>query len=164
MENNKIQKFESGQLRKISNVISLTDRLLGIDYRSLNIIHLDDHSIVRQGLKKLMLEKFPNLKITGFSDNSSTLSHLKNCLHNEIIIDFIITDLSHPGGHGIELAYAVRLMERDYRVRIPIILLTIQTFRDLIRDAIDDCVVDAYFPKDKWSHMIEYIRTYSVKV
>lgn len=161
MEQNKISKYNKGQLQKLSNVIGLTERLLGIDNRNFHIVHIDDHHIVRNGLKKLLLEKLPNSKIEGFEDNYSAHYYIKQCLENNLNIDFIISDIMRPNHSGIQFAYEHRANEKNYTNRIPIILFSLQSKarRPEIIEVLDNHVVDVYIFKDDYEKVIEFIKS-----
>jgi len=56
----------------------------------------DDHPIIRQRLKQLLLEEFP---LAFFAEAYDTTSLLQEALENDW--DIIISDLAMPGGGGM---------------------------------------------------------------
>jgi two-component system, NarL family, invasion response regulator UvrY len=62
----------------------------------LRILIADDHPIVRQRLKQLLLEGFPS---AFFAEANDTESLLKEALSTEW--DIVISDLAMPGGGGL---------------------------------------------------------------
>lgn len=63
----------------------------------LNILIADDHELVRRGIRQILLEEFSLLKIDEVKDASSLV---KSAL--EANWDLIISDISMPGGGGID--------------------------------------------------------------
>jgi DNA-binding NarL/FixJ family response regulator len=63
----------------------------------------DDHPIVRQKLKQLLLEDFPQ---AFFEEASDTTSLLAGALNGEW--DIIISDLAMPGGGGLHALVEIK--------------------------------------------------------
>lgn len=63
----------------------------------MRILLADDHSIVRRGLKDILIEEFPEAVIEEAGDGISLLKHMKNGKW-----DIVISDLSMPGRNGLE--------------------------------------------------------------
>ena len=63
----------------------------------MHILLADDHSIVRRGLKDILIEEFPEATIEEAGDGISLLKHMKNRKW-----DIVISDLSMPGRNGLE--------------------------------------------------------------
>ncbi len=113
----------------------------------MHIIHLDDHTLFRKGLKKCLTAVFSYLHIESFSDNASALENVQHCLVINKKIDCIITDYNHPGDNGLEFAKAIRTIEKEYNCHIPIMMLTMRG-DILLKQAESDGILDAYFTKD----------------
>jgi len=64
----------------------------------IRILIADDHSIVRRGLKEILLEEFPDAHIKGVSDGMELLREARAGLWN-----IVISDLSMPGRNGLEV-------------------------------------------------------------
>lgn len=87
---------------------------------------VDDHKIVRQGLKEL-LEKISNYKVVAeFENGTEFLSALPMNEHP----DLFIIDYSMPGMNGVEVLQALEEREEEYKV-----LLLTQHFDEQIIDA-----------------------------
>jgi DNA-binding NarL/FixJ family response regulator len=86
---------------------------------------IDDHKIVRQGLKEL-LEKMGDYKVVAEYDNAP--SFLDTCRNDESP-SVLIVDYSMPGMNGVELIREIEKLEGDYRI-----LLLTQHFDDQIID------------------------------
>jgi len=75
----------------------------------------DDHPVVRQKIKQLLLEGFPN---AYFSETDNTASLVTEALGNEW--DIIISDLAMPGGGGI---FALEKI-KETKPALPIIIVS----------------------------------------
>lgn len=117
MDQKEIIEYQSGQLLKLKNVLAITNKIFEIDFRSLHIIHLDDHNIFRAGLRLSLKEKMPNIIIKEFLDNTPALIYIEECFKNAERNDLIITDYNHPGPNGLIFAKAVRKIQNDYCVK-----------------------------------------------
>ena len=78
---------------------------------------LDDHKIVRDGLKAMFLGT--NIKVTGMFSNAS---QLYDALKNESP-DLLILDLGLPGINGLEVSKTINV----YHDRLKVIVLTANT-------------------------------------
>ncbi len=58
----------------------------------------DDHTIVRRGIRQILLDGFPDAQIDEVADAESII---KQVMHNSY--DVIISDLSMPGRNGLEV-------------------------------------------------------------
>ncbi|MBK8710486.1 MAG: response regulator transcription factor [Niastella sp.] len=83
----------------------------------IRILIADDHSIVRRGLKQILLEGFPDAYFEEVSDAEELI---KKVIQNENW-DVIISDLSMPGRNGLEALQHIRQMN----IKIPVIILSI---------------------------------------
>ncbi|MEL1245871.1 response regulator transcription factor [Flavobacterium sp. DGU11] len=86
---------------------------------------VDDHKIVRQGLKEL-LEKMGNYKVVAEYDNAPAF--LLSCNQDEKP-SVLIVDYSMPGMNGVELIQEIEKLEIEYKI-----LLLTQHFDDKIID------------------------------
>lgn len=78
----------------------------------INILLVEDHHIVRNGLK-LLLESDSRIKVTHQVDNGQLAIEL---LENDTEIDLVLTDLDMPVIDGIELSQ--RLKDNGSRVKV----------------------------------------------
>ena len=75
------------------------------------ILIVDDHPIVRRGLKELVADE-PDLEVCGeAADEPEAIQQLE-----ETQPDVVVVDLSLPSGHGLELIRKIRLY--DERIKI----------------------------------------------
>ncbi len=81
----------------------------------LRILIADDHTVVRKGLKQILLEEFPSAEITETADASTLFLKV---LREEW--DVVITDISMPDKSGLEVLQQIR---RDYP-RLPVLVLS----------------------------------------
>lgn len=92
----------------------------------ITIAIVDDHKIVRQGLREL-LEKISNYKVIAEFESGN---EFLNVLPMEIKPDLFIIDYSMPGLNGVEVLKALEEREEEYKV-----LLLTQHFDENIIDA-----------------------------
>jgi len=81
----------------------------------IRILIADDHSIVRRGLKEILLEEFPDAYIKGVSDGMELLREARGGLWN-----IIISDLSMPGRNGLEV---LKQLKEEFPV-LPVLILS----------------------------------------
>jgi len=81
----------------------------------LRILIADDHTVVRKGLRQILLEEFPTAEITETAD-AATL--FKKVLREDW--DVVITDISMPDKSGLEVLQQIR---RDHP-RLPVLILS----------------------------------------
>ena len=95
---------------------------------SISILIVDDHAIVRQGLRGL-LEKEPDMEVTGEAGNG--LEAVK--LAQELNPDVIIMDVNMPCMNGIEATRRILAANRD----IGVLALSLETDRRFIVEVIE---------------------------
>ena len=69
----------------------------------IRILIADDHSIVRRGLKDILLEEFPEAEITEVSDSFELIRQARKGPW-----DIVISDLSMPGKNGLDALKQLR--------------------------------------------------------
>jgi len=69
----------------------------------LRILIADDHEFIRKGLKQILAEGYPDLYIGEAEDTATTLS-----LAFSEPWDLVITDISMPGGGGLEALSSIK--------------------------------------------------------
>ena len=80
------------------------------------ILIVDDHAIVRKGLKEILLEAYPSAHIEDVTDADSMINKAK-----EANWDIIISDLSLPGLSGLEALKHLK----QFVPKIPVLILSI---------------------------------------
>lgn len=124
MKENKVVKYENRALQKITNTISVTNKLLLLNRKPLNIIYLDDHKIFFDGVSRCICKKYPNATFTYFQNGNEALEYLINYNKKNRLIDLIITDIYHPGIDGIQFTESIRELEKCNERKIPILFIT----------------------------------------
>jgi DNA-binding NarL/FixJ family response regulator len=82
------------------------------------VLIADDHTVVRRGLKLILLERFPSAEVEEVADGESLI--------NKVIQsnwDLIISDLSMPGRSGLEALQQIK----QIRPHIPVLILSIHS-------------------------------------
>lgn len=82
----------------------------------IKIIIADDHSIVRTGLRQILLEGFPNAEIDEVPDAESLIQQV---IKNDY--DVVISDLSMPGRTGLEALQQIK----QIKPKLPVLILSI---------------------------------------
>jgi len=82
------------------------------------IIIADDHTVVRKGLKQILLEEFPSAHIEEVSDAEELL---KKVMKAEW--DVVISDLSMPGRSGLESLQQIK----QHYPRLPVLILSVHS-------------------------------------
>jgi two-component system invasion response regulator UvrY len=82
---------------------------------ALRILLTDDHAILRQGLKQIIVEEFPSAKFGEANDAPQTLA----LLHKQGW-DVLVLDINLPGRNGFEVLDEVR---RNYPL-LPVLVLS----------------------------------------
>jgi two-component system, NarL family, invasion response regulator UvrY len=81
----------------------------------LRILIADDHTVVRKGLRQILLEEYPSAQITETADAATLFMKV---LREEW--DVVITDISMPDKSGLEVLQQIR---RDHP-RLPVLILS----------------------------------------
>jgi DNA-binding NarL/FixJ family response regulator len=105
---------------------------------TIKIILVDDHDIVRDGIKSI-LQSHSSIKIVGEAGN---YDELINILKFELP-DIIILDISIPDKSGIEIT---RILKKDYP-QIKIIILSMYIIDEFIFNSLEAGAI-AYLPKN----------------
>lgn len=95
--------------------------------KEINVSIIDDHEIVRQGLKDL-LEKLGGFKVVSEFENGEVFL---NSLPLELQPDIFILDYSMPNKNGIEVLKALEQSQEEYKV----LLLTQHFDENIINEA-----------------------------
>ncbi|MEO5941857.1 MAG: response regulator transcription factor [Ferruginibacter sp.] len=82
----------------------------------IRILIADDHSIVRRGLRQILLEGFPTAAIEEVPDAEAMI---KKIIQSEW--DVVISDLSMPGRSGLEALQQIKQLHP----RLPVLILSI---------------------------------------
>ncbi|MFI5217871.1 MAG: response regulator [Bacteroidia bacterium] len=81
----------------------------------IHILIADDHSVVRRGLKQILLDEFPDAAITSVNDGNKLLQKARTEKWN-----IIISDLSMPGRNGLEV---VKQLKAEFP-KLPVLILS----------------------------------------
>lgn len=82
----------------------------------IRILIADDHTIVRRGLRQILLEGFPTASIEEVEDAESLV---KKIIQSEW--DVVISDLSMPGRSGLEALQQIKQLQP----KLPVLILSI---------------------------------------
>ncbi|HKR06378.1 MAG TPA: response regulator transcription factor [Bacteroidia bacterium] len=81
----------------------------------IRILIADDHSIVRRGLKEILLDEFPDAQISEVNNGAELLQKARKETWN-----IIISDLSMPGRNGLEALKQLKVESP----KIPVLILS----------------------------------------
>ena len=76
---------------------------------------VDDHPLMREGLKRVIFSSFPHWSVGEASNGSETMSAIWNQTW-----DLVLLDLSIPGKNGLELLKEIR----EQRPKLPVLILS----------------------------------------
>lgn len=105
---------------------------------TIGIILVDDHQIVRDGIKALLSDS-PTIKIIGEAENAYQFF----ALLKETIPDIVLLDISLPGMSGIEVS---KVLTADFP-QIKVLMLSMYTSEDFIFNALKSGI-KGYLPKN----------------
>lgn len=81
----------------------------------MRILIADDHSIVRRGLKQILIEEFTDAVIEEAGDGNETLKKIR-----VEQVDIVISDLSMPGKSGLE---TLKQLKEEFP-KLPVLILS----------------------------------------
>lgn len=82
----------------------------------LRILIADDHTVVRRGLRQILLDEFPGVEIEEVADGGELI---KKVIGSHW--DVVVSDLSMPGRSGLEALQQIKLTNPD----LPVLILSI---------------------------------------
>jgi DNA-binding NarL/FixJ family response regulator len=82
----------------------------------LRILIADDHTVVRKGLRQILLDQFPTANIQEVADAEELIKHVMDAQW-----DVVISDLSMPGRSGLDALQQIKLSHP----KIPVLILSI---------------------------------------
>ena len=82
----------------------------------LRILIADDHTVVRKGLKQILLDEFPSAKIEEVPDAEGLI---KKVMQGKW--DIVVSDLSMPGRSGLDALQQIKISNPD----LPVLILSI---------------------------------------
>lgn len=94
----------------------------------INILLVDDHSVVRAGFKR-MIENQPNFHVVAEAENGEIAGQLYTQYHPDVVV----MDLSLPGVSGLQTTQ--RILSRDARARV--IIFSMHRSPVLVERALD---------------------------
>ena len=117
-----------------------------IAWKEKNIIRLDDHQIVLNGLTQWCERENPEINIKNFKNSDEVFLLIITSLIKAEKIDLFITDFAHGGLNGYEMCKAIRALERALnRTGMPILLLTLYDRNvRVIKDGLEEGVFTRY--------------------
>ena len=112
-----------------------------------NIIHLDDHDIFQDGLRKCLQKQIDISSLKQFRHPIEAIEFIEACLETGNNPSLVITDYNHPGLNGYEFARAIRKLEIDYGVYIPILLFSMVSNNKIVNQGLEERVFNYALPK-----------------
>ncbi len=82
----------------------------------LRILIADDHSVVRKGLRQILLDEFPTAEIGEVADAEELIKNVMAAPWN-----LVVSDLSMPGRSGLDALQQIKLSYPD----LPVLILSI---------------------------------------
>ena len=82
----------------------------------MKILIADDHSIVRRGLKNILLEEYPTATIDEVDNGHDLIIRIQKNTY-----DIVISDVSMPGKNGLE---ALKILKKEFPI-VPVLILSI---------------------------------------
>ena len=82
----------------------------------LRILIADDHTVVRKGLRLILLEEFPNAVIEEVGDAGELIKKVMSAQW-----DIVVSDVSMPGRSGLDSLQQIKLSHPD----LPVLILSI---------------------------------------
>ena len=82
----------------------------------LRILIADDHTVVRKGLKQILLEEFPTAHIEEVPDAEEMIKKVMNSNW-----DVVVSDMSMPGRSGLDALQQIKQIYPD----LPVLILSI---------------------------------------
>jgi two-component system invasion response regulator UvrY len=104
----------------------------------ISILIVDDHPVVRQGLKQILAEEFPSATFGEAQNASEALD-----LVNRHLWNIVILDISLPGKSGLELLKELK----QKKATLPVLVLTMLTEEQLAVRVLK-AGADGYLKKD----------------
>jgi DNA-binding NarL/FixJ family response regulator len=117
--------------------------------QSIRVLIIDDHMIVRQGLKACLTE-YADICVVGDTANGSEAIELVQRLHPDIVL----TDLIMPVMDGIQVIKKIRDIQPDQ----PIIVLTAFEDHERLRSAMEAGAIGYLLKDESPEVMIQTIR------
>ncbi|MCW3124938.1 MAG: response regulator with a DNA-binding domain [Bacteroidetes bacterium] len=108
----------------------------------LNIIIVDDHTVVRKGLKQILADEMMNVQTSEAGSAEELLQKIRNQK-----FDLVITDISMPGRSGIDL---IKQLHIDYP-DLPVLILSMHSETQYALRAIT-AGASGYLTKEMASH------------
>jgi two-component system, NarL family, invasion response regulator UvrY len=82
----------------------------------LRILIADDHTVVRKGLRQILLDEFPGAEIDEVADGGELIKKVMAAKW-----DVVVSDLSMPGRSGLEALQQIKISHPD----LPVLILSI---------------------------------------
>jgi two-component system invasion response regulator UvrY len=82
----------------------------------LRVLIADDHTVVRRGLRQILLEGFPSAHVEEVADAEELIKKIMNAQW-----DLVISDLSMPGRSGLEALQQIKQIQP----KLPVLILSI---------------------------------------
>ena len=121
-----------------------------IDLKPIKVMIVDDHPVVRDGLKNMLLA-FDDLELIGEAENGHAAL---DCCHQNIP-DVILMDILMPGMDGIQATRAIL----DQYPQVKIIILTSYPKDDLVQESLESGAIGYILKNSSIDTMASAIRS-----
>jgi DNA-binding NarL/FixJ family response regulator len=115
----------------------------------IKVLLADDHSIVREGLRRI-IEESEDIEVIAEADDGRTAIQLAR----EKLPDIAVVDISMPGLDGLEVVSQLKV----YRPELPIIILTMHEEEQYVVRAIEAGAMGYITKRSAPEHLIKAIR------
>jgi DNA-binding NarL/FixJ family response regulator len=115
----------------------------------IKVLLADDHSIVREGLRRI-IEESEDIEVIAEADDGRTAIQLAR----EKLPDIAVVDISMPGLDGLEVVSQLNV----YRPELPIIILTMHEEEQYVVRAIEAGAMGYITKRSAPEHLIKAIR------
>lgn len=112
----------------------------------INVVIVDDHKMVREGIRQL-LEFDGKIKVVGEAGNGLECLDL---LHNNELPDVLLLDINMPEMNGLEVLQYIR----KNKINVKVVILTVHNEVEYLVNAVD-MNIDGYILKDSESEILK---------
>lgn len=81
--------------------------------KTLCIAIVDDHPVVIEGLRKILVQEMPLLEVLEFCTGGDFMAYLKKAAR---AVDIVLLDITLPDTNGVELCRQIKSLSQDTRV------------------------------------------------
>ena len=98
--------------------------------KSIDIMVIDDETLVRLGIKFSLLTLAPDIHVVA---EAGTVAAAKEILKSDVHFDMVLLDLQLPDGNGLDLARVIR----QYHPNAKILVVSMETSEDILQSLLN---------------------------